>query len=347
MISSLFILLFFISLIGLVIGLIKPSVISKITRKELSRKNIGLILGGAMLVFFVLIGVTAPKVDQPVQPIQKTETALDNQSVKNDENIVVNNNTEAKNIVEEVTPKNSNQSQTIIQTAPVQTIVSTQPVTAKTSEPQYVYYSVVSVVDGDTIKINMSGTTETLRLIGMDTPETVDPRKPVQCFGKEASNKAKELLSGQKVRIEKDSTQGDRDKYGRLLAYVWREEGLFFNEYMIKQGYAHEYTYDLPYKYQTQFKRDQTYARENQLGLWSLNTCNGNTTTTTNTTSTSSSTATPEGKYYTSSYHSSKYYYPADCPGWKSLSQNYLEAFDSLSELLAAYPSKILSPGCQ
>ena len=346
MISSLFILLFFISLIGLVIGLIKPSIISKIIRKELSRKKIGLIFGGAMLVFFVLIGVTAPKVDQPVQPTQKTETTLDTQSIKHDENIVVNNNTEAKNIVEEVTPKNSNQSQTIVQTAPVQTIISTQPVTTKTSESQYTYYSVVSVVDGDTIKINMSGTTETLRLIGMDTPETVDPRKPVQCFGKEASNKAKELLSGQKVRIEKDSTQGDRDKYGRLLAYVWREDDLFYNEYMVKQGYAHEYTYDLPYKYQTQFKAGQTYARENQLGLWSPNTCNGNTTTAASTT-TSLQTTISAGKYYTSSYYSSKYYYPENCSAWQSLSSQYLKAFSSLEALLVAYPSRALSPQCQ
>jgi len=153
------------------------------------------------------------------------------------------------------------------------------PIPTPSPEPQYTYYKVTAVVDGDTIKIDMSGTAETLRLIGIDTPETVDPRKPVQCFGKEASSKAKELLSGQRVRVEKDSTQGERDKYDRLLAYVWREDGLFYNEYMVKQGYAHEYTYDSPYKYQAQFKADETYARQNQLGLWAPDTCNGDTTT--------------------------------------------------------------------
>jgi len=344
MISGLFILLFFVSLISLIVGLIKPSIIGKITRKELSRKKIGLILGGATLALFILIGVTAPKVVQQVQPIQKAETASDTQSVKKDEN--VNNNDEVKTIVESITPQNSNQPQKETQIDPVQTIVSTQPITTKTSDSQYTYYSVVSVVDGDTIKININGITETLRLIGMDTPETVDPRKPVQCFGKEASNKAKELLSGKKVRIEKDPTQGDRDKYDRLLAYVWREDGLFYNEYMIKQGYAHEYTYDSPYKYQTQFKAGQTYARENQLGLWSSNTCNGNTTTASNTT-TSTQTINSTGKYYTSSYYSSKYYYSADCSAWQSLSPSYLKAFDSLEALLATYPSRVLSPQCQ
>ena len=135
--------------------------------------------------------------------------------------------------------------------------------------PQQEYYAVTDVVDGDTIKIRMGKKDETLRLIGMDTPETVDPRKPIQCFGREASNKAKELLSGRKVRIEMDPTQGDRDKYGRLLAYVHRDDGLFYNEYMIRQGYAHEYTYDTPYKYQTTFKAAQISAEAAQLGLWS------------------------------------------------------------------------------
>ncbi|MFH1233385.1 MAG: thermonuclease family protein [Patescibacteria group bacterium] len=139
-------------------------------------------------------------------------------------------------------------------------------------------YSVVSVVDGDTIKVIMDGKTETFRLIGMDTPETVDPRKPVQCFGVESSNKAKELLSGKKVRIETDASQGTYDKYNRLLGYVFREDGLFYNEYMIEQGYAHEYTYNTPYKYQADFKNAQKEAEANKVGLWSLSTCSGDTT---------------------------------------------------------------------
>jgi endonuclease YncB( thermonuclease family) len=348
MISNLFAILFLISLIGFIVGLIKPSVIRNITRKELSRKKIGLIFGGAIFVFFVLIGITSPKIDQPVQSTQKTEIISDTQSVENDEAIVVDNNDEAKVIAEDAVPQNLNQPQKEIQTTPAQTTVNTQQVATKISDSQYTYYSVVSVTDGDTLKINIDGTTETLRLIGIDTPETVDPRKPVQCFGKEASNKAKELLSGQKVRIEKDSTQGDRDKYGRLLVYVWRQDGVFYNEYMIKQGYAHEYTYDLPYKYQSDFKSAQTYARENQLGLWSSSTCNGDTTQAANSSSTdSSSSSTSSVKYYTSSHHSSMYYYPADCSAWQGLSKTYLKSFDSLEELLVAFPSRTLSPQCQ
>lgn len=147
------------------------------------------------------------------------------------------------------------------------------PVSVSVVSPEYIYYSVVSVIDGDTIKVDMNGKVEILRLIGMDTPETVDPRKPIQCFGVEASNKAKELLSGRKVRIEKDSTQGERDKYDRLLVYVYRDDGLFYDKYMIAQGYAHEYTYNIPYKYQAEFKAAQHEAEAGQKGLWAPGIC--------------------------------------------------------------------------
>ncbi|MDO8482012.1 MAG: thermonuclease family protein [bacterium] len=129
-------------------------------------------------------------------------------------------------------------------------------------------YPVVKVVDGDTIAISMNGKNETIRLIGLDTPETVDPRKPVQCFGEEASKKAKAILTGKNVRIEMDPSQGKRDKYGRLLAYVYMEDGTLFNKFMIAEGYGHEYTYNIPYKYQKEFKAAEKTARGEQKGLW-------------------------------------------------------------------------------
>lgn len=137
-------------------------------------------------------------------------------------------------------------------------------------------YQVVKVVDGDTFDINIEGQTERVRLIGIDTPETVDPRKSVQCFGKEASNKAKEILTNQFVVLEADLSQGDRDKYNRLLRYAFLPDGTNFGLYMISEGYAHEYTYKFPYKYQSEFKAAEISARENNKGLWSPNTCSGN-----------------------------------------------------------------------
>lgn len=130
-------------------------------------------------------------------------------------------------------------------------------------------YQVISVIDGDTIKIIYEGREESVRLIGIDAPETRHPSRPVQCFGRESSDKLKELLGGKAVYIEFDPSQGGRDRFGRLLVYVYRtEDNLFINEFMIKKGYVHEYTYNLPYKYQSEFKLAESYARMNELGLW-------------------------------------------------------------------------------
>jgi len=140
------------------------------------------------------------------------------------------------------------------------------------------WYPVVRVIDGDTIVVLMNGKNVTVRLIGLDTPEIVDPRKPVQCFGKEASEKMKRVISGQSVRVETDPSQGTYDKYGRLLAYIYapanvRPEGILVNKYMIAEGYGHEYTYNLPYKYQAEFKAAQKQAREQKKGLWADRVC--------------------------------------------------------------------------
>ena len=136
-------------------------------------------------------------------------------------------------------------------------------------------YKIIQVVDGDTIRIEVDGVTESVRIIGMDTPEVVDPRKPVQCFGVEASNEAKKLLSGQTISLEIEESQGARDKYRRLLGYVIMPDGRDFGEVMISSGYAYEYTYNTPYKKQAMYKAAQAEAREAQLGLWSPETCSG------------------------------------------------------------------------
>ncbi|MEX0931857.1 MAG: thermonuclease family protein [Candidatus Paceibacterota bacterium] len=134
-------------------------------------------------------------------------------------------------------------------------------------------YKVIKVVDGDTLAVSIEGISTTIRLIGLDTPETVDPRKPVQCFGVEASNKAKELLTGQNVKLEYDTSQGTYDKYDRLLTYVYLPDGRLFNKLMIAEGYGYEYTYAIPYKYQKEFKEAELFAQENKKGLWAEGVC--------------------------------------------------------------------------
>ncbi len=149
----------------------------------------------------------------------------------------------------------------------------------KTPTPTLILYPVAKVIDGDTIRVKIDNNFQTIRLIGINAPESVDPRKPVECFGREAANKAKEILSGKKVRLEKDPTQGDKDKYNRLLRYVFLEDGTNFNKLMILEGYAHEYTYIIPYRYQQEFKEAEKFARENKKGLWADNACVINPTT--------------------------------------------------------------------
>lgn len=128
---------------------------------------------------------------------------------------------------------------------------------------------VKKVVDGDTIKLE---TGETVRYVGIDTPETKHPNKPVQCFGREASAKNKELVEGREILMEKDISNTDR--YGRLLRYIYlpnpdaTDEAIFVNEYLVEQGYAHLLTYPPDVKYDKMLKDAQTIAREEKRGLW-------------------------------------------------------------------------------
>lgn len=119
------------------------------------------------------------------------------------------------------------------------------------------------VIDGDTIDVQINGKEEKVRLIGINAPETNE------CFGKEATDKARELLSSKTVKLEADPTQGERDKYKRLLRYVF-VEGTNFEELMVREGFAKEYTYHTAYKYQSLFKSAQKEAQDSRRGLWAV-----------------------------------------------------------------------------
>lgn len=132
---------------------------------------------------------------------------------------------------------------------------------------------VIKVVDGDTIEVYVDGKIEKVRMIGINTPETVDPRRPVQCFGKEASEKLKEILQDKIVKLELDETQDSYDKYNRALRYVFLDNENI-NRKMISEGYAFEYTYKKPYKFQKDFKDAEKTAQEKNIGLWNNEVCN-------------------------------------------------------------------------
>ncbi len=124
------------------------------------------------------------------------------------------------------------------------------------------YARVVRVIDGDTIEIEGG---KRVRYIGIDTPETVDPRKSLECFGREATAENKRMVEGISVRLEKDVSE--TDAYGRLLRYVFVDQ-VFINDHLVRQGFAHAVTYPPDVRYQNQFRQAEQEARENKRGLW-------------------------------------------------------------------------------
>ena len=137
---------------------------------------------------------------------------------------------------------------------------------AQAIHPERISARVIRVSDGDTIQVDFGeGNIKTVRYIGIDTPETVDPRKSVQCFGGEASNINKSLVLNQTVQLEKDVSE--TDKYGRLLRYVFLGE-MFVNGYLVEEGFAHSSPYPPDIKYQEDLNAMEEDARVANKGLW-------------------------------------------------------------------------------
>lgn len=129
------------------------------------------------------------------------------------------------------------------------------------------FYKVVRDVDGDTIVVSMDGKDETVRFIGVDTPETHKPNTPVQCFGPQASDFTSKAVTGKTVRLVADPTNDDRDKYGRLLRYVYLEDGSLLDQTLVSQGYGFAYI-SFPFQKKADFIAAQTAAQTAKLGLW-------------------------------------------------------------------------------
>jgi micrococcal nuclease len=129
-------------------------------------------------------------------------------------------------------------------------------------------YTINHYIDGDTIAVNMNGSVETIRMIGVDTPETHKPNTPVQCYGPEAAEHTKQMISKfGKVRLQADPLDTNRDRYGRLLRYVFLPDGTLVDEQNIKQGYGFAYL-SFPFTKKAQFAADQRAAQAAKLGLW-------------------------------------------------------------------------------
>jgi len=295
------------------------------------RKSLIIIIG------FILFSATVPESKTPA--VQTSVSSKEVQTSSGNDILEQNKQEEGEIVKNDIKIP-------IIPKEEIKTISASTPIPT-----QEEYLLVTKVVDGDTIEVMINGKNEKLRLLGVDTPETVDPRKSVECFGKESSNKANEVLLNKKVKLVSDETQGDKDKYGRLLRYVYREDGVFYNKWIIENGYAHEYTYNKPYKFQTEFKQAEKTARENQLGLWSPEICNipimQEVPVTTINTTTSNQQVTGGHIFYTSRHYKSVLYYCDTDLTWQSLSKSYLESYTSTTALLQKYPTKTLHEPCK
>ncbi len=143
----------------------------------------------------------------------------------------------------------------------------TEPETASPSDSAETA-TVEWVIDGDTLDLIIAGRQERVRLIGVDTPESVSRDTPIQCFGEEASTALKGLLPvNSEVRIERDIEA--RDRFGRLLLYVYRaEDNLFINEWLVANGYADTLFFEPNIAFRSSFTERRNAARSEQLGLW-------------------------------------------------------------------------------
>ncbi|HEX7123339.1 MAG TPA: thermonuclease family protein [Gemmatimonadaceae bacterium] len=155
-------------------------------------------------------------------------------------------------------------------TAPSPTPVPPTP-TPTPSGPPLAEAHVVRVVDGDTLEVRIGGQVATVRIIGVDTPETVDPRQPVMCYGPEASAYTRQLVDQAAGRILLEKDVSETDRYGRLLRYVWLEHPdgrRMLNYELVAQGYAQVSTYPPDVRYQELFLQAQREAQAAGRGLW-------------------------------------------------------------------------------
>lgn len=148
------------------------------------------------------------------------------------------------------------------------TIVGTLKPTEEFNAPNGELRKVIRVVDGDTIVVSPN---EKVRLIGVDAPETVHPKKAAACFGKEAKQFTRDAVEGKTIRLVLDKVNTKRrhkDKYHRTLAYAYLGDGTMLNAELIRQGYAHAYT-RFPFRHLVEFRELERQARSQTVGLWS------------------------------------------------------------------------------
>ncbi|WP_339226030.1 thermonuclease family protein [Oceanobacillus sp. FSL K6-2867] len=268
----------FLAFLGLLIGLVIPKYVLPFTMNK-HRKRVGKIYGTSVLLAFLMVVFFAPV--QPTEhehtsEVVKTETTskgkapvlVDATNGTEDEDKEVNGKNEQNKVNQNKDDENKDTNNSVAQ--PVASTSNKPKSEEQSKSPSGVVLTsafVNRVVDGDTIKVQIDGKEETVRLILVDTPETKHPQLGVQPFGPEASAYTENALNGKKIDLEKDVS--DRDKYGRLLRYVW-VDGELFNQQLIEKGLARVAIYQPDVKYVDQFSEKQQKAQQEGIGIWSI-----------------------------------------------------------------------------
>ncbi|MBP9710568.1 thermonuclease family protein [Patescibacteria group bacterium] len=172
-----------------------------------------------------------------------------------------------------------NQDVSAVVSAPTSTaVIPSQEIASSSTSAYPTNATVVHVADGDTLEARMDGASSTIkvRFLGVNTPETVDPRRAVECFGKEASAFTKQLLQGKRILLKEDPQADNIDKYGRSLRNIFLEDGTDVNALLVKEGYAYAYvSFPQDKRRKAELKRLQEEAKLAKRGLWKLDTCDG------------------------------------------------------------------------
>ncbi|MFB9974348.1 hypothetical protein FPQ10_10325 [Allobacillus sp. SKP2-8] len=298
----LFSLLFLLSLVAMIIGLIRPSLLKFSNRISAMKVLFPVFLASFLIVLITTDPVEEQRTDQETvqedaveqKETEETENAEeeseeqknknedenaaeskskdDREEIHNEEKENTNEESDSSSVnKQEENQQNNTENKNDSNTSNDEsTNESTDSESDKSpsNEAKGTTATVTRVVDGDTIEINLNGMIESVRLLLVDTPETVHPSLPVQKFGPEASSFAKKMLSGKKVQVEYDGPK--RDKYGRLLAYLW-VDGKNFNEMLLREGLARlAYVYDPPYTHMSSFTKAQSEAVNAKRGIWSI-----------------------------------------------------------------------------
>ncbi|MCF6095075.1 thermonuclease family protein [Microaerobacter geothermalis] len=230
-----------------------------------------------IIIFGAYVGATSEEQNTSTEPTKVEQTAESKEEIKDYQE-------QSKEDISQILPSTKKPEEPVTKlpeeptkTEPVNQTTTTQTTEEKTMEeknpleqiPGILIVPVVEHVDGDTIKVKIDGVVETIRFLLIDTPETVHPSKPVQPFGPEASEFTKKMTLGKNVGLEFDVSQ--RDKYGRLLAYVYVEDGRMLNEMLLAEGLARvAYVYPPNVKYVDRFREIQKKAQLEKKGIWSI-----------------------------------------------------------------------------